>query len=161
MSLPMFSHPWELLLNKIWWKSRRGMFEIFTPIFLFWQSRSGKIHSDTKKYISEWSSGCELYRGISVFIPKGWDLMKKWLRRHDENHEVLEPRFLSLPSCTRRILCRVSGLVSLCHVISRLIFIRFLKVGGVLEMIFFALLPGSGPNLLEDTVKKWQTFKVK
>ena len=27
--------------------------------------------------------------------------MKKWLRRHDENHEVLEPRFLSLPSWNR------------------------------------------------------------
>ena len=37
---------------------------------------------------------------------------------------------------------------SLCHVISWLIFIRFLKVGGVLEMIFFALLPGGSPNLL-------------
>ena len=100
MSLPMFSHPWELLLNKIWWKSMRGMFEIFTPIFLFLQPRGRKIRSDTKKYISEWSSGYELYRGTWVFIPKGWDHMKKWLRKHDENHEVLEPRFLSLPSCS-------------------------------------------------------------
>ena len=99
MSLPMFSHPWELLLNKIWWKSRRGMFEIFTPIFLFLQPRGRKIRSDTKKYISEWSSGYELYWGTWVFIPKWWDHMKKWLRKHDENHEVLEPRFPSLPSC--------------------------------------------------------------
>ena len=103
MSLPMFSHPWELLLNKIWWKSMRGMFEIFTPIFLFLQPRGRKIRSDTKKYISEWSSGYELYWGTWVFIPKWWDHMKKWLRKHDENHEVLEPRFLSLPSCSRQL----------------------------------------------------------
>ena len=101
MSLPMFSHPWELLLNKIWWKSMRGMFEIFTPIFLFLQPRGRKIRSDTKKYISEWSSGYELYWGTWVFIPKWWDHMKKWLRKHDENQEVLEPRFPSLPSWHR------------------------------------------------------------
>ena len=37
---------------------------------------------------------------------------------------------------------------------------HFLKVGGALKMILFALSPGGGPDCLEDTVKKRQTFKV-
>ena len=49
---------------------------------------------------------------------------------------------------------------TLCRVISQLVFLQFLKVGGVLKMIFSALSPGGGPNFREDTIKKRQTFKV-
>ena len=87
------------LLSQSWSKSKGGMFEILH--LLFWKNvrRHGKNWSNTIKYIWKSSSGSELYRGISVFIPRRQENIKKQYRNKVEKWRVSEARPLILPSC--------------------------------------------------------------
>ena len=89
------------LLSQSWSKSKGGMFEILH--LLFWKNvrRHGKNWSNTIKYIWKSSSGSELYRGISVFIPRRQENIKKQYRNKVEKWRVSEARPLILPSCQR------------------------------------------------------------
>ena len=78
------------LLYQKWWKSKGGMFEIFFPLFKKNFKKFKKIWTDLAKYTPKCSSGPELQRGISVFVPGRWENMKKLLRREGKNREVLE-----------------------------------------------------------------------
>ena len=78
------------LLYQKWWKSKGGMFEIFFPLFKKKLKKFKKFWTDLAKYTPKCSSGPELQRGISVFIPGRWENMKKLLRREGKNREVLE-----------------------------------------------------------------------
>ena len=88
------------LLSQSWSKSKGGMFEILH--LLFWKNvrRHGKNWSNTIKYTWKSSSGSELYRGISVFIPRRQENIKKQYRNKVEKWRVSEARPLILPSCT-------------------------------------------------------------
>ena len=87
------------LLSQSWSKSKGGMFEILH--LLFWKNvrRHGKNWSNTIKYIWKSSSGSELYRGISVFIPRRQENIKKQYRNKVEKWRVSEARPLIIPSC--------------------------------------------------------------
>ena len=92
------------LLSQSWSKSKGGMFEILH--LLFWKNvrRHGKNWSNTIKYIWKSSSGSELYRGISVFIPRRQENIKKQYRNKVEKWRVSEARPLIIPSCTKNLL---------------------------------------------------------
>ena len=87
------------LLSQSWSKSKGGMFEILH--LLFWKNvrRHSKNWSNIIKYIWKSSLGSELYRGISVFIPRRQENIKKQYRNKVEKWRVSEARPLILPSC--------------------------------------------------------------
>ena len=86
------------LLSQSWSKSKGGMFEILH--LLFWKNvrRHGKNWSNTIKYIWKSSSGSELYRGFSFFVPRRQENIKKQYGNKVEKWRVSEARPLILPS---------------------------------------------------------------